>query len=265
MYSKRTLVAVVATCCGIMGAAAPAAHPAPSPGIAAQPLATGETLSPAEVSGLRLDNLKWVQRGQLGGPPSWRLVLDKYPAADGHGVFFTYDLLHEQQGSGFVTGDIARSTVESPSLVQIRRGAATNVAVMYGDPNHVEEALYIAGAYDSGITSAGSSHTQGTEFLAHNAVRNSSDTFDGRPLFRLISDADREDGQGIYFAYVPATAQVRPVGLGQHHPREWREVIFTVAQGERKTEIRYGDPALPDRAETVAWVAAVQRSDAATD
>lgn len=87
--------------------------------------------------------------------------------------------------------------------------------------------------------------------------RNLTDTWDGRPIFRLSPEAARS-GEGVYFMVSDSSGDVLrgylPFGLD---PSDWREAVFAMPRGEVSVSIRFGDPDDASEAETVAGVRVV--------
>ncbi|MGW2207456.1 hypothetical protein [Streptomyces sp. NPDC001774] len=86
-------------------------------------------------------------------------------------------------------------------------------------------------------------------------VRNSTGTWDGRPLFRLSPEAARS-GEGVYFMVSDTSGEVLrryldPFGLD---PSDWRRVLFALPRDEDSVSVKFGAPDDPSAAETVAGV-----------
>ncbi|MER7960319.1 hypothetical protein [Streptomyces sp. NPDC096030] len=88
-------------------------------------------------------------------------------------------------------------------------------------------------------------------------VRSHTDTWDGRPVFRLSSEAARS-GEGVYFMVSNTSREVLrryldPFGLDSS---DWRKVLFALPRDEISVSVKFGDPDDPSVAETVAGVRA---------
>ncbi|MFF7183215.1 hypothetical protein [Streptomyces sp. NPDC008121] len=104
---------------------------------------------------------------------------------------------------------------------------------------------------------AGTLEQQADSYVYFGLVRNSSGTWDGRPVFLLTPEAERS-GEGVYFMVSAGSGEVlrRSLDPTGTDPSDWRRVHFSLPRGEQAVWIKFGDPAIPGAAQTVAGVLA---------
>lgn len=96
---------------------------------------------------------------------------------------------------------------------------------------------------------------QRDSYVHFGVVRNATDTWDGRPVYRLAPSAERS-GNGVYFMTSDSSGTVlwRSLTPFGQDSSDWRKVSFAMPRFEEAVSIRFGDPDDPSAAQTVAGV-----------